>query len=252
MKTAIQLSLTRLSVTILTAMVTVGTFCSTRASAQSGYYASAYRSAPAAVQRIAYPYGYPPAAYGYRPAAQPVAYAQPRQVAYAYPQTRQVARAYPQQARPMPVVRAMPAPQAAVGGNYLSFNGKYASAPSHLPAPVRAAVAAGNNIQDKPYTRGGGHSRVDDSSYDCSGSASYLLIKAGLLNRPLSSKEFANYGEAGPGRFITIYVKAGEHVFMSVCGLRLDTTGGYESQGPRWRATARSMNGFTMRHPFGL
>ena len=161
---------------------------------------------------------------------------------FAYP----AAYAYPaQQAQPMPR-------QAAPVSNYLSFDGRYAMAPAHLPPQVQYAVAAGNYIQSKPYVRGAGHGRVEDSAYDCSSSVSYTLIKGGMLKRPLSSKEFANYGEAGPGRFITIYVKAGEHVFMSICGLRLDTSGGSAGEGPRWRATPRSMNGFVMRHPFGL
>lgn len=162
----------------------------------------------------------------------------PQTVAYAYPMP---------QARPMPVRQAVP-----VVSNYLSFNGRYASTPAHLPAPIHYAVNAGNQLQNKPYVRGGGHRSVNDNAYDCSGSVSYTLIKAGLLARPLSSKEFANYGAPGPGRFITIYVKPGEHVFMSICGLRLDTTGGSEGQGPRWRPTARSASGFIMRHPFGL
>jgi hypothetical protein len=204
---------------ILTAITAAISLVGSNAAAQSGYYANAYRVAPAAMPSAAY-------SYGYRPAPRPVF--------------------YPQQARPMP------APQAAMRSNLLSFNGMYAFAPDYMPTPVRAAVHAGNLIQNKPYVRGGGHSRIEDSSYDCSGSASYLLIRAGLLSRPLSSVEFASYGEAGPGRYITLYVKAGEHVFMSVCGLRLDTTGGAEGQGPRWRATARSMKGFTLRHPFGL
>jgi hypothetical protein len=121
-----------------------------------------------------------------------------------------------------------------------------------MPVPVRMAVAAGNDLQAKPYQRGGGHKYVNDNAYDCSGSVSYCLIKAGLLRSPLSSKEFVNYGEPGPGRFITLYVKPGDHVFMSICGLRFDTSGGSKSQGPRWRANARSMDGFIMRHPFGL
>lgn len=196
------------------------------AQAQTGYYAAAaYNNAQAMP--------YPAQAYAARP------------VAYAYPQ---------QQARPMAVRPAMPAPapRAAAVSSYLSFNGVYASAPAHLPAPIHYAVNAGNQLQNKPYVRGGGHRNVVDSAYDCSGSVSYTLINAGLLSRPLSSKEFANYGEAGPGKYITIYVKPGEHVFMSICGLRLDTTGGSEGQGPRWRPTARSMNGFILRHPFGL
>ena len=161
---------------------------------------------------------------------------------FAYP----AAYAYPAQQAPQ-----MPR-QAAASSYYLSFDGRYATAPATLPPQVQYAVAAGNYIQSKPYVRGGGHGRVEDFAYDCSSSVSYALIKGGMLKRPLSSNEFANYGEAGPGRFITIYVKPGEHVFMSICGLRLDTSGGSAGEGPRWRANARSMNGFVMRHPFGL
>ena len=161
---------------------------------------------------------------------------------FAYP----AAYAYPAQQAPQMARQAAPV------SNYLSFDGRYATAPAHLPPQVQYAVAAGNYIQSKPYVRGGGHGRVEDNAYDCSSSVSYALIKGGMLKRTLSSKEFANYGEAGPGRFITIYVKAGEHVFMSICGLRLDTSGGSQGEGPRWRPTARSMNGFVMRHPFGL
>lgn len=167
--------------------------------------------------------------------------------AQAYP----MAYAYPAQQAPVAPRAMSVAPLAAVS-NFLVFNGKYAAAPAHLPPQVKYAVTAGNYIQNKPYVRGGGHKSLEDRAYDCSGSVSYMLIKGGMLNRPLSSKEFASYGEAGPGRFITIYVKPGEHVFMSVCGLRMDTSGGSEGQGPRWRASARSMDGFVMRHPFGL
>ncbi len=197
-------------------------------SASPAHAQSRYRTVQApVVQAYAYPYGARVA---------PVQYARP--VAYAYPA---VARPVP-----APLLQVMPA------SNYLVFNGRFAAAPAHLPLPVQYAVSAGNELQGKPYVRGGGHRSLNDSGYDCSGSVSYTLIKAGLLNRPLSSKEFRSYGEAGPGRFITIYVKPGEHVFMSICGLRFDTTGGGEGQGPRWRPTARSMEGFEMRHPFGL
>jgi hypothetical protein len=178
-----------------------------------------------------------PAPYGYRTAPRVLSYA-PRAAPMAYV------------ARPVPAPRPVVAQQMPSG--FLDFNGRYAAAPAYMPSPVQAAVSAGNYLQNKPYSRGGGHARVDDYAYDCSGSVSFCLIKAGLLGRPLSSQEFSGYGEAGPGRFITIYVKPGEHVFMSICGLRLDTTGGGEGQGPRWRPTARSMAGFVLRHPFGL
>ncbi len=214
-------SIARLCKATLTAVALfAGLMITSEAKGQQGYYAAAYPAQ--AMQRQAYPYGY----------AVPAA----RAVAYVRPQA--------QAARP-----AMAAPAAS---NFLSFNGTFAAAPAHLPAQVQYAVAAGNQLQNKPYQRGGGHRSVNDRAYDCSGSVSYTLINAGLLARPLSSSEFANFGAPGPGRYITIYVKPGEHVFMSICGLRLDTTGGSEGQGPRWRPTARSTSGFIMRHPFGL
>jgi hypothetical protein len=117
---------------------------------------------------------------------------------------------------------------------------------------VQYAINAANFLQSSPYVRGAGHGRVEDGAYDCSSSTSYALIKAGLLKAPLTSIGFANYGQAGEGRFITIWVKPGEHVFMTVCGLRLDTSGGKVGEGPRWRTKGRSYAGFSPRHPFGL
>lgn len=126
---------------------------------------------------------------------------------------------------------------------------------AHADAPVviKSAMVAGNALQTKPYKWGGGHGRTEDSGYDCSGSVSYVLMKAGLLNRTLTSRGFASYGEPGPGRFITIYAGNG-HVFMSVCGIRLDTGGraGRGESGPRWTMNPRYGKGFVMRHPPGF
>lgn len=157
--------------------------------------------------------------------------------------------------------RALPAPQpspaaprhaAPSHAGLLRFDGRYASVHASSPSPLLHLVRAGNSIQGKPYRLGGGHRHLYDSGYDCSGSVSYVLIHSGLLRAPLSSKEFANYGKPGPGRFITLYVKPGEHVFMTVCGLRFDTTGGCDGEGPRWRPQPRSTEGFILRHPPGL
>lgn len=121
-----------------------------------------------------------------------------------------------------------------------------------LPVPVMYAVNAANHLQTSPYVLGAGHRRIEDFAYDCSSAVSYVLVKAGLLNRTLTSQQFAQFGEPGPGRFITIWVKPGHHVFMTLCGLRLDTSGGATAQGPRWRTQGRSHDGFTPRHPPGF
>jgi hypothetical protein len=126
-----------------------------------------------------------------------------------------------------------------------------AHAPAGAPPAVKAAVAAGNRIQGKPYVWGGGHGKWESRGYDCSGTVSYVLHASGLLNTPLVSGAFARrFGLRGKGRWITIYANGG-HVFMFVAGLRLDTSGRGGS-GPRWRLEPRRMRGFVARHPRGL
>lgn len=136
---------------------------------------------------------------------------------------------------------------------YLEYNGRTAKAPSHLPPPVHHAVAAANSLQRKPYRYGGGHKKLYDRGYDCSGTVSYVLYHAGLIRGPLASSQFRAYGAPGPGRYITIFVKDG-HVFMSICGLRLDTSdfGAGRGDGPRWRPRSRTFPGYQLRHPPGL
>ena len=151
-----------------------------------------------------------------------------------------------------PVAPAARAATPAVGGSLIRFDGRQAACSASLPTQVQYLINAANHLQSSPYVRGAGHGRVEDRAYDCSSSTSYTLIKAGLLKAPLTSVGFANYGQAGEGRFITIWVKPGEHVFMTICGLRLDTSGGKVGEGPRWRTKGRSYAGFSPRHPFGL
>jgi peptidoglycan hydrolase-like protein with peptidoglycan-binding domain len=118
------------------------------------------------------------------------------------------------------------------------------------PATVRRIVAAANRIAGKPYKYGGGHGQWDDSGYDCSGSVSYALHGAGLLDSALTSGGFMSWGEPGKGRWVTIYANPG-HVYMIVNGRRFDTTGRDES-GSRWQSRSRSPAGYTVRHPPGL
>lgn len=125
-----------------------------------------------------------------------------------------------------------------------------AYAPKKAPAAVKRAIAAGNRLQSMPYKWGGGHARLDDSGYDCSGTVSYVLREAGLMKGSIPSRSFFNYGKKGDGDWITVYVRKG-HVFMTVAGLRLDTGSG-NSSGPRWRTASREGRGHVMRHPAGL
>lgn len=126
-----------------------------------------------------------------------------------------------------------------------------AYAPKGAPAAVKRAIAAGNRLQGKPYKWGGGHSKFLDNGYDCSGTTSYVLRDAGLLNDCLTSQGFFEYGKKGEGKWITLYIRNG-HVFMTVAGLRLDTGGGGGNRGPRWQTATRQGKGHVMRHPKGL
>ena len=123
--------------------------------------------------------------------------------------------------------------------------------PSNAPTAVRRAFAAGNRLQSMPYKWGGGHAQLIDGGYDCSGTVSYVLREAGIIDGCLASKEYFDYGDPGPGRWITIYVRRG-HVFMTIAGLRLDTGGSGGRSGPRWKPETRRADGCVMRHPPGF
>jgi hypothetical protein len=140
-----------------------------------------------------------------------------------------------------------------VPGNRAVLRNGVAYAPANAPPNVKSAIWAINTIRSKPYHWGGGHGSFYDSGYDCSGTVSFALHNAGVLNQPLPSSDFLRYGERGHGRWITIYARHG-HTFATIAGLRLDTTDlRYGSDvGPRWYADGRETWGFETRHPVGL
>jgi cell wall-associated NlpC family hydrolase len=125
-----------------------------------------------------------------------------------------------------------------------------AVAPASAPPEVQAIIAAGNEIATKPYKYGGGHGRWRDTGYDCSGSVSYALHGADLLDTALDSTGFMSWGEPGPGSWVTIYANP-SHGYMVVAGLRFDTSARRIS-GSRWTDQMRSSRGYTVRHPTGL
>jgi peptidoglycan hydrolase CwlO-like protein len=114
---------------------------------------------------------------------------------------------------------------------------------------VARVVAAASEIATTPYVWGGGHGGAS-GGYDCSGSISYALAAGGLLASPLASGGFMSWGDAGPGRRITVYANAG-HAFMVVDGRRYDTSA-LSGGGTRWTSAMRSTAGFVARHPPGF
>ena len=147
-----------------------------------------------------------------------------------------------------------------------------AAAPQDAPRAVKLAIAAGNQLIDKPYIYGGGHGQPLTqlaAGYDCSGSTSFVLHGAGLFgDYAEDSTELESYGQAGPGQWITVYANSA-HAFIDVAGIVLDTAWYAPVQptspgsGPRWQPAsiipaqyagdeAAGNGGFVQRHPAGL
>jgi peptidoglycan hydrolase-like protein with peptidoglycan-binding domain len=144
-----------------------------------------------------------------------------------------------------------PAPAANRGSKATIAPNGEAIAPAGAPEAVKRIIAAGNRIHDLPYRYGGGHAaNFRDSAYDCSGSVSYALRGAGLVDSPMPSGGFTTWGERGAGRWVTVYANGG-HMYMVVAGLRFDTSGRAQA-GSRWQTDMRSTRGYAVRHPAGL
>jgi hypothetical protein len=132
-------------------------------------------------------------------------------------------------------------------------------APASAPTRVKRVIEAANRLVEKPYIYGGGHkpytsSRLD-RGYDCSGAVSYALYGGRFLRSPLPSGALMDWGEEGPGEWITVYAHGG-HAYIVVAGLRFDTSmrdgdAPGPRSGPRWSKTLRKSSAFVARHPLG-
>jgi hypothetical protein len=128
-------------------------------------------------------------------------------------------------------------------------------APASAPRRVKRVIEAANRLIGKPYRYGGGHKpfgRSLDTGYDCSGTASYALYGGRFLRSPMPSGAFMNWGQEGPGRWITVYAHAG-HMYLMVAGFRLDTgmRDDPSTTGPGWSKRLRESDAFVARHPRG-
>ncbi len=133
-------------------------------------------------------------------------------------------------------------PRSALGGSSSTAGGG--------SSVVSRVIAAGDEIATRPYVFGGGHGSFQSTGYDCSGSVSYALHGGGLLSSPEDSSALESYGEAGPGKYITIYANS-EHAWMVVDGKRFDTIAQQET-GTRWSSSMMSTAGYVARHPDGM
>ena len=143
-----------------------------------------------------------------------------------------------------PVKVDLPVRNATIGPNGLAVP------PPGAPRAVVQIIRAGNRIATRPYKYGGGHGIWQDSGYDCSGSVSYALHGAGLVDVALDSNGVAAFGKAGSGRWVSLMGNPG-HAYMVVAGLRFDTSSSNQT-GNRWTTQMRSPAGYVVRHPSGL
>jgi cell wall-associated NlpC family hydrolase len=145
-------------------------------------------------------------------------------------------------------------PELLVPGSLARYVNGLAAAPMAAPAAVQAIIWAGNELIGLPYVYGGGHASWIDAGYDCSGTVSFALHGAGLLTAPEDSSEFMAWGSHGVGRWVTVFANP-EHAYMTVAGLRLDTSAADDpsnQQGPRWRPLRIGNGGYAVKHPLGL
>ena len=120
-----------------------------------------------------------------------------------------------------------------------------------------------------PYGPGGHPDPRGALQEDCSSTTNYVLFRAGV--RPIAeivkdnplAQDYVRWGLPGPGRWVTLYstTSPSDHTFMTIAGLRLDTShngtdvGPNASEdGPRWRILDRipTWAHWSVRHPPGL
>ena len=145
-------------------------------------------------------------------------------------------------------------PELLVPGHTAHIVNGFAAAPMDAPVAVQQIIWAGNQIVGLPYIYGGGHASFVSPGYDCSGTVSYALHGADLLATPMDSTEFEGWQGGGIGTWVTIFANGG-HAYMTVAGIRLDTSPANDPsglQGPRWRPLRPENAGFVVRHPTGL
>jgi hypothetical protein len=122
-----------------------------------------------------------------------------------------------------------------------------AIAPTDAPSRVVNAIEAANKIvKGKDYCLGGGHGKWKSRCYDCSGTVSYALHGARILDSPMPSGSFTKWGDKGKGKWITVYANSG-HMYAVIAGLRLDTSM-TDGKGPGWSDEMRSKRGYKVRH----
>jgi TP901 family phage tail tape measure protein len=124
----------------------------------------------------------------------------------------------------------------------------FADAPRFQSGGLVQLIGKANQIDAMkyPYLWGGGHDPNFSGPYDCSGAISAILHAAGLLQMPMVSGDFMNFGQPGPGGEMTIYANPG-HVYGRI-GTRFWGTSGQNPGGGAGYFDGSARLGFTVRH----
>jgi hypothetical protein len=148
-------------------------------------------------------------------------------------------------------------------------SGHQALIPAGAPPVVQAMLVAANELQMLPYGPGGHPDPRGALEEDCSSTVNYVLYRSGVRaieeitrENPLA-QDYVKWGAPGPGRWVTIYATTSptNHTFMTIAGLRLDTSHegtdsgpNRDEDGPRWRIFDRipTWAHWSVRHLPGL
>jgi hypothetical protein len=160
-----------------------------------------------------------------------------------------------------------------LAGQLQAANTTSAGTPIQTPSgslPARLITVANEIAAAQiPYCYGGGHVTpatpthgtychnannqfISGDAYDgldCSSSVSMLLQHSGVSTPTLDSTGFMSFGQAGPGRWMTIWANAA-HVFVTMAGRAWSTSDANPYGGPGW--APQNTVGFTPRHVPGL
>lgn len=139
-----------------------------------------------------------------------------------------------------------------------------------LSSDQRLVLACQVGLQKElPYGPGGHPDPRGAYEEDCSSTVNYVLYRSGvrpiaeiLKDNPLA-QDYVDWGVPGPGRWVTIYAttEPSDHVFVTIAGLRLDTSHNgtdvgpsRDENGPRWRILDHipTWARWSVRHPPGL
>ncbi len=147
-----------------------------------------------------------------------------------------------------------------------------AVAPNEAVAKMLAEAERLTPIRSRTgYTWGGSHGlspTPPNGPFDCSSAVSHELQVGGFENETMTTEQLVEWGEPGPGRWVTIFVKAfagdDSHTFLRFSAELTPPSERYWGTSGSWHSgegpgfiperifSAEYLSGFAMRHPPGL